>query len=326
MLDFIKDETKIYIAAPANYATGGPELLHQLAYKLKASGKQVYMYYWPADHENPVHENYRQYNLDYVVKVDDNPSNVLIVPEIQTRLLDCFKNVKKMIWWLSVDNYFLSQPKLKGLINRILLNTFGSQKYWFFNKKFKFVDGHLVQSKYAEDVLVNYGLDKIYHLSDYLHDAFLKVETDLGKKQNIVVYNPKKGIKFTKKLMDSAPEIEFVPIENMTREQVVSLLQRAKVYIDFGFHPGKDRIPREAAFLGCCVITNQRGSAGNSEDLPILEEFKFDENANHVKKIIEKIHDCFDCYDQNVIKFDSYKIEIQCQEKEFENQMKVIFG
>jgi len=33
-----------------------------------------------------------------------------------------------------------------------------------------------------------------------------------------------------------------------------------QVYIDFGHHPGQDRLPREAVQCGCVVITGKRGS------------------------------------------------------------------
>lgn len=69
----------------------------------------------------------------------------------------------------------------------------------------------------------------------------------------------KKGIKFTKKLIDKSIGIKWIPIENMTTQQVKSLLGNSKVYVDFGNHPGKDRFPREAAIMGCCVITGKRG-------------------------------------------------------------------
>ncbi|MGC8677911.1 MAG: hypothetical protein ACP5UF_06840 [Hydrogenobaculum sp.] len=39
-------ETKIYIACPANFATGGPELLHQLGYHLiNDLNIEAFMYY-----------------------------------------------------------------------------------------------------------------------------------------------------------------------------------------------------------------------------------------------------------------------------------------
>jgi hypothetical protein len=49
------------------------------------------------------------------------------------------------------------------------------------------------------------------------------------------------------------------------------------VYIDFGNHPGRDRIPREAAAMGCVVITNRRGSAENDVDIPIPNFLKIDD-------------------------------------------------
>jgi hypothetical protein len=326
MLNFISESTKFYIAAPANYATGGPELLHQLAYKMKANGKNVAMFYYPVNHPSPVHENYQEYEINFVREIEDNEDNVFIVPETQTQLLENYIKTKKGVWWLSVDNYYLSMPGIKGKVNRFLLKKLGSQNYLFFNKKLKKVDFHLAQSEYAYELLRLIGITNTYFLTDYLHQSFLNVNTDLSKKQNIVAYNPKKGIKFTKKLIQYAPDIVFVPIENMTREQVVQLLQIAKVYIDFGFHPGKDRIPREAACLRCCVITNLKGAAAYFKDIPIPSDFKFDETINNLSKISAKIHDCFTLYDQNLSKFDDYRFHIANQEKYFESEVLDVFG
>ena len=51
---------KIYIACPANVATGGPELLHQLCHKLRKKGYISYMYYYGRKSANPVHERYEK--------------------------------------------------------------------------------------------------------------------------------------------------------------------------------------------------------------------------------------------------------------------------
>jgi hypothetical protein len=58
----IYPNTKVYIAAPAAAATGGPELLHQLAFHLNNEGIKAYMYYYPSNHPNPIHPNYKEYN------------------------------------------------------------------------------------------------------------------------------------------------------------------------------------------------------------------------------------------------------------------------
>jgi hypothetical protein len=52
------------------------------------------------------------------------------------------------------------------------------------------------------------------------------------------------------------------------------------LYIDFGHHPGRDRMPREAAMHGCCLITGILGSAGNAIDLPIPKEYKLNSSQD----------------------------------------------
>jgi hypothetical protein len=61
----------------------------------------------------------------------------------------------------------------------------------------------------------------------------------------------------------------------MTDEEVTSLLRRSRAYVDFGPHPGMDRLPREAALAGCVVITNREGAAAYDEDLPLPSMYKF---------------------------------------------------
>ncbi len=109
----------------------------------------------------------------------------------------------------------------------------------------------------------------------------------------------------------------------MNRAQLKELMLKSKLYIDFGYHPGKDRIPREAAILGCCIITNKRGSAKFSKDMPINEEFKF--NENNFSAISEKIEECFNNYILNLDKFERYRQEIRLQEFEFVKQLEVLF-
>ena len=147
----------------------------------------------------------------------------------------------------------------------------------------------------------------------------------LSQKQDIVVYNPKKGSLFTKKIIDAAPNIKFVPIIHMTRDEVIKTLQKAKVYIDFGNHPGKDRLPREATILGCCVITGKRGSARYYEDVPILETYKFEDKVENIPMIIEKIKDCFENFEKRHGDFDKYRKVIKEEHSRFVSDLKQVF-
>mgnify|MGYP001474768231 CR=1 FL=1 len=349
--NFIKiySDSIVYVAAPANLATGGPELLHQLAYHLRNNLKiDAYMYYFNANDTYPVHPEYKCYHNPFVKEIKDDEKNILILPEVFTECKifnNCLK-IRKCLWWLSIDNFYINillnvktnfflsrtvNKLFKVLFRRSLIDI--NKKVMFKAKKFDllhYIDSnwlHLVQSVYAFNHLLtkNIPKDKIFYLSDYLNEDFLKTQTDLAQKQNIIVYNPQKGFAFTDRILKKAKDIKFIPIINMTREEVIKTLQRAKVYIDFGNHPGKDRIPREAAILGCCVITGKRGSAAFYDDVPIPEEYKFEDKKENIPAIIAKIKDCLENYDERYNDFNNYRDVIKQEPKKFLDDLNKIF-
>jgi len=338
----IDKDSIIYVVAPANASTGGPELLHQLVLHLRVDLKiNAYMYYIPNNHSAPIHNAYRKYGNPYIREPDDNKNNILIVPEVYGAIstFGKFKNLQKAIWWLSVDNFyksFLHQNFFESLslriINRIKkgmglepldLSEVALRKYKNYNLKqniyIKQAILHLVQSEYARQHLIRKEIKNIKYLSDYLNEDFLKTKTDISIKENIVAYNPKKAYRFTKKIIDIGRKvgIKFIPIENMTRDDVVRLLQRTKIYIDFGNHPGKDRIPREAAILKCCVITGLRGSAKYKEDVNIPFNYKFEDKEKNISKVIGKIQEIFNNYEIKIEEFQEYVNQIKEEKNKF---------
>jgi hypothetical protein len=332
MIEILK-KSIIYVACPASVHTGGPELLHQLVYKLNKFGFNAKMFYYGEFEGSPVHEGYKMYNNDYVLEIEDKKENLLIVPEVKINIAKSYSNIKKSIWWLSVDNYFKPYEnryirKLKKIFN-IETNYINKNFYKIHSNIIKNSDFHFVQSKYAENFLINKKIpkDKIFFLSDYLKENFLnqKVEYSSQNRENNVLYNPKKGIEFTKKIMKYAPDINWIPIQGMTSEEVANLLKSSKVYIDFGNHPGKDRFPREAAIMGCCVITGKRGSAKNEEDVLINSEYKFDDNKENIPEIVKKIKELLKNYDSEIDNFSNYRDRIMKEEKMFEDDILKIF-
>lgn len=55
----VKKDTTIYVACPAKVATGGPELLHQLVFKMNQLGYIAKMFYYPNNEKDPVHPLYK---------------------------------------------------------------------------------------------------------------------------------------------------------------------------------------------------------------------------------------------------------------------------
>ena len=127
------------------------------------------------------------------------------------------------------------------------------------------------------------------------------------------------------KVIKDNRKIKFIPLIGLDKNEVINSLKKSKIYFDIGSHPGKDRMPREAALLGNCIITNRKGSAENSKDIPIPEEFKFYENYFNLKKIKNKINLIFNNYENEFKKFESYVNIIMLEKENFVTESKNIF-
>lgn len=320
----ITKNTTIYVACPPQSATGGPELLHQLVFKLNKKGLKSKIFYYPPNIcEDPIHENYKEYVKDYAKYINDSKENILIAPETRTFILHNYKNIQKVIWWLSVDNYeSITSGKKNKLKCLFRTNHFFNIKH---KREHKDIRLHLVQSKYAESFLIKYGVTNFKYLSDYLRTNFSDRKV-INKKKDWILYNSKKGIEFTQLLIEKYPDLEWKPIANMTPIQVEELISESKVYIDFGNHPGKDRLPRECAILYCCVITNKTGSANYYEDVPIPDKYKFADAKNHIPDIYKQIKRCIDNYETEIMNFAFYRNQIINQEKVFDTELDIVFN
>ncbi len=273
--------------------------------------------------------------FEFVKQVKDLESNFLIVPEVSSYLLKDYKKIKKIIWWLSVDNYLIKLNTSISLRKKISMYLRGKNKEiknQYRDNSVNFGDKqitHLAQSHYAIDFLEKNGISNPIYLSDYLGESFLKKEVAYSseKRKNVVLYNPKKGLDYTKKIMEKSDEcIEFLPLENMTPDEVAEACLHSKVYIDFGNHPGKDRFPREAAILGCIVITGKKGAANFYNDVKIKDEYKFEDKDKNLRNIINKIEECFEKYDEKINDFKEYREMIHGEERKFEKDIEKIFS
>jgi hypothetical protein len=303
--------------------TGGPELLHQLVHELRSLGREAYIAYYPFDQEFSCPLPYRKYDVQQSKIVDDNNTFILL-PEVATHLVRRIKKARVGIWWLSVDNYFpiMHNSKLKDIYSRYISLVLG-------RLPMKSMKGilHFAQSDYAFHFLKEAGIYSV-PLSDYLsHDHLVDAYNGDGSdKSDIIVFNPKKGRNKTKHLLKRYPNFSFAPIENMTQIQVSKLLKTAKIYMDFGHHPGKDRLPREAAVAGCCVITGRKGSANYFKDMPIPSKYKLDDGSKeYIEKFGALATSIFSDYSGHSIEFSHYRDHILQEQVEFKLQVSAIF-
>lgn len=316
---------RFFISCPANLATGGTELLHQLSWHLSSRGVENYMLYSNANPAiSPTPEVFAKYQVQYAAFFVDDESSVLICPETMIeKMYACTKGIV-IIWWLSVNNYFARYQDS--------INNCGKMDIFELDKYTRLI--HFVQSNYAYEFLdknITLGSKEIFYLTDYINDEIIHIGTKYKHQTNrkdIVLYNPKKGIHNLKHIRELCrADIQWIPLQGLTPDQMAKVMCSAKVYIDFGAHPGKDRIPREAAVCGCCIITNREGSAANEEDVRIPEKYKIS-NMRDYAQVLDIIYDLVDNYEQRQNDFEAYAASVLGEkedfEKEIDNMLKII--
>lgn len=302
----------IYVIAPFGNATGGIELAHQLVDYLRTKNQNAFIVYVDNGQivdktVDDVMPQYKMYNIEVCSEIEDSPENILVLPEVFFDFILKFDKIKIGAWWMSVDNRYNGcnyKEKIrfqKGILNKLRMfkaylyaikdgtaNRFKNDNKTLLKNNERVINFY--QSKYAQFHIYKLGLSYVLPLSDYINDDFSIKEEQT--RENIVLYNPKKGIEFTKKLIKIMPNANFVALQNLSRAELVNYMQKSKIYIDFGHFPGKDRLFREAALNGCCIITGLEGASAYYEDVYIPCDYKIkgiECNLPKIKGLIENI-------------------------------------
>lgn len=332
---------KVYIYCVGGYKSGGPQTLHQLCSQINnlSIATEAFIYY--ENKQKEITKGFEKFNVRICSKIDDCEKNLLIVPEVCTHSLNKYKKINKSILWLSWDNYVNTTVKeyMHSLLFRHkYMRCFKLTIYIYYNfvrgmrNKETFIGNnkikHFYNCEYVKNKIISIGVSEsnCTYLCGPLSDIFFSnIEYHFEQKKNIVVYNPKKGKHITDKIINYCKKqvipIDFIPIENMSEEEVFDTLYYSKVYIDFGEFPGPERIPREAAMLYCNILTSNLGAAENDEDILIPKKYKFDVKKLELMQIYNQIIDFFDHYEKYVHDFDAYRAKIEQQKYLFDKNL-----
>ena len=285
----------VLVLCPAKTATGGPETLHKLVGDLNGykdvSAKILYV---GKDLSNPQPEVYKTYRAPYITEFPTGYEGVVIVPEIwANNILDPkYRNCKKAIFWLSVDNY-------KKRVSK------ADEDLCFKDKSIL----HMTQSFYVEEYVRGLGAKRVFPISEPVNKEFFRDYRET-QRSNVVLYNPAKMTKFQEQLMKEATiyeDIYFKPLKGLTIEQMADELRTHKLYIDFGPFPGRERIPREAVLCGCCLITGKNGASQYFKDIPILSKYKFESENSNIGSIIAAMKHILQNYETCRPDFDYFR-------------------
>jgi len=296
-----------YVYYPRGLATGGPEALHQLVDSLRRQGQDAYLVPIPGTAGAERAERYAHYDAPEAGAVDDARGNIVVVPETQALLLKPLRRAQGYVWWLSIDYAprFVIERDTTSLLpiertrnTRFPLLQVRRVKRWargIATGEDALLQrvGHLAQSHYAwSHVFAHLGRAGSI-VSDYTPAGVLEGPTAGGAgagdgpsaevraaaggaRVARIAYNPAKSRPIMAEFARRWPGIELLPLQNMTAAEVAAALASSLVYLDLGAHPGKDRMPREAALAGSVVLVANRGAAANGVDVPLPQAHKID--------------------------------------------------
>lgn len=333
---------KYFVFCPSRLVTGGPDALHQLVYYMRLNKIDATIAYICGKNENlAVPENYKYYFEDFT-KYDDivDEDNIgIICPETHLYYVKKFKNAKIYVRWLSVDfNYFhrdlfhkfiflLKYPikyilkhntEVNNVKKSVIYNLLSS-KYKFKNEKENII--HLCASYYAYDYVTKRTSRPTLLLVEPISAIFLNkyksIDVSNNLRKNIILYNPKKNGVFLKKIIDRAGDLKFVPIVGYSQDELIDLYLHSKIYVDFGYFPGAERMPKEAVLFGCLIITGKKGASKYYEDVMIDDDYKFIEDEGNIDKIITLIKNMLTNYEEYIHSFEKYKKHVLLLEENF---------
>jgi len=331
----VNSDSIFYIFCPANFATGGPEALHQLGHRLSSLGFNVFMHYIFTTDQNPVHPNYLKYNLHYTDEIINSKNNLIILPE--TYLAPIFKSeydvMKKIVWWLSVTNYQITFNEAKEKVKH---KKFYNIKSYLNPKKYTPLPTipalkrkkvlNLAHSHFSMHFLKTNKLEVIGKISDYMSDSFYDKIANHVKKENFVLYNPKKNGEYLERVKALCPDLSWKALINMSPDEVAHWMNKSKLYVDFGYHPGQERMPREAILMSCCVITGSQGSAAYQDDVPLPNGFKFNEAVDSPEAVAKQIALTLDKFEDKIQLFSDYKQQILAEKENFDKAVNHVFN
>lgn len=263
------------IHIPGDNIAGGTESLFQLGAAINENGGDANICYFPYEYNFMTPEKFKDYNVSQK-RFFDTENTVHVFPENRTKLSKKIKRGKCCIFWLSVDNYYYKKDHY-GYLKR-LVKFYGSLLKTRLPFSLMKNHIHLLQSEFSRQHLAKTKWNKIF-IGDYIKYDNTSFNTE-GKK-NKILYNPVKGFHITKNLINNNPDLEFVALAGYSRQELEKLMAESAVYIDFGNHPGRDRLPREFVLKGGVVITGKRGSAENDIDIPIPSKYKLNTESAH---------------------------------------------
>lgn len=334
---------QVFVLYPRGLQTGGPEALHQLVDQLRSDGQSAFLVPIEGTAQRPRADLFRRYDAPEAV-LDDREGNAVVAPETALTSLRGIRNAQAICWWLSVDNsmpFIVDQerkdkafakqqnvphtrwaPSLRVSFERHIVANYNYSG--LFRRAL-----HIAQSAYARAYLQTHlGISPAI-VSDYIPRTdpdFYELKSGSSTRQRSIAFNPAKAPWIPDLLGPRMPSVEWSAISGLNRSGVAKLLRESAAYFDPGFHPGRDRMPREAAMLRTPVVVARRGAAAYWEDVPIPARFKVSAGKDFVSDARERLLPILDDAESATTQQDGYREWIALDRERFAREVRRAFG
>jgi hypothetical protein len=328
---------KVFVYYPRGKQSGGPEALHQLVDSLRRQGVDAFLVAYPHTRTNERVPLYACYDAPEADAVEDTSDSAVVAGEGQYPLLLQVRRAEVFCWWLAIESSLLYQslrlPYLRsyeaprnpalGAAKDLVISMRGyARRALYRDSHFT----HVTQSEYAWSFLADRKRLPPTMLSDFTaRQAHVSAYGRSTSERGGVTYNATKADYITRQVAELCPDVEFIPIRGMAQDQVYETLGRSSIYLDLGAHPGKDRIPREAALAGCVVSVALRGAGAYSADVPIPFDHKVRLDGNMVENAVGTVQAVLKDRAGSFARQSSYRSAISREQTVFDAEVNAIF-
>jgi hypothetical protein len=270
--------------------------------------------------------------------VIDEPGNAVVAAEDIPLLLSGVRRAAPFLWWLSIDNSARFRNERWEVNAQVLgevslsarLRPAAATRWHTMRRRMTGETAllrrvhHLAQSQYAWAYLFS-RLDVLpSKLTDYtVLDGAPEVPDRTGDAS--ISYNPTKSAELMRRLRERLPDVRYTPLVGLDRPKLLEALSGSTVYLDLGHHPGKDRLPREAAMRGAVTVVARRGAGAFFDDVPIGSEHKVDPAGDIVGNAIAVVRRVFEDPAGSRARQDGYRSIIEGERETFDSEVRRVF-
>lgn len=320
----------VYVYYPRGYRTGGPEALHQLVHALRGLGQEAYLVPIRAVSGPDRVAEYDVYDAPEAEDVEDRAGVAVVAPELLNEELLQLRHATGFRWWLSIDwaPEFADERGLLDFAGTPADRRRALKRKQAWDRKrdpaqYRSLQ-QLAQSAYAWSFLTTrLGVVPTF-LSDYIPLAPFDAVQPVADRGRTVAYYHLKSHRTAEEIARRMPDVDFTPIRDMGVDQVLDVLARSAVYLDTGPHPGKDRMPREAALAGAVSVIGRRGSGAFWSDVPVPARHRLS-SASPVESGIEAIQAVLHDPAAAVAAQADYVAWIRDEQRRFTDEVRAIF-